>query len=333
MHLRPSRTAALAAALVAFAPPLAAQGSGLDFTYGRWWHGDPAVAYGVSLYRPLLGMLDVGFGLSYLNDSRSLIDRSQTGVEVSLAAGRRRAGLYGVASAGLGVTHADRDLSALWSAGAGYALRPVSFLTVGLEARYRAEDRSLRGFWRLESDDRAGVVLQARVAVGFGSRGGGAVPATAREPLNAPPRPAIEDAALRTGASDDVAALAAGIVQTAVDVMGTPYRWGGTGEDGYDCSGLIQYAYQEHGILLPRVSRDQARIGTRVERDLAQLRPGDILTFSAGGGGVSHVGLYVGDGTFIHSASTGVKLSSLTTTDPESRWWQARWVGARRVLN
>jgi hypothetical protein len=60
----------------------------------------------------------------------------------------------------------------------------------------------------------------------------------------------------------------------------------------------------------------------------------DILGFATNGGGVSHVGLYVGEGTFIHSASSGgVKLSSLTATDPESRWWRDRWIVGRRILN
>jgi cell wall-associated NlpC family hydrolase len=115
--------------------------------------------------------------------------------------------------------------------------------------------------------------------------------------------------------------------------MGTPYRWGGSDAAGYDCWGLIQFAYAEHGILLPRVSRDQARIGVLVERDIEALLPGDILGFAASGSGITHVGLYVGEGLFIHSASTGVKLSSLNGTDPDSRWWRQRWAVARRILN
>lgn len=325
--------AALAALTPLDARNLAGQDRGIDFTYGRWWHGDPAVAYSASLYRPFLGPLDYGLGVTYVDDSRSLVDRSQTGVEISLAAGRRGAGLYGIASGGLAVTHAGGDLTALWSAGAGYAMRPVSFLSVGLEARYRVDDQFVRGFWRLDPGDRRGVVLQARVAVGFGSQPHRARAVPRREPLAVPGQPAITGAALHAGASDEGAALATQVVQTALDAMGSPYRWGGTGTDGYDCSGLIQYAYGEHGILLPRVSRYQARTGSRVERDLGALMPGDILTFSVDGGGVSHVGLYVGDGTFIHSASTGVRLGSLTSDDPESRWWQARWAGARRILN
>jgi cell wall-associated NlpC family hydrolase len=63
------------------------------------------------------------------------------------------------------------------------------------------------------------------------------------------------------------------------------------------------------------------------------LRPGDVLRFSVEGDHVTHVGLYVGDGMFIHSASGGVKLSSLTATDPDSQWWQRHWLTARRVVS
>jgi cell wall-associated NlpC family hydrolase len=136
-----------------------------------------------------------------------------------------------------------------------------------------------------------------------------------------------------SGASDETAALAAQVVNTALDAMGTPYRWGGSDDNGFDCSGLIQYAYAQHGILLPRASRDQIRMGLPVEPRLEALRPGDILGFSVERAGVTHVGLYVGNGQFIHSASGGVKLSSLTATDPDSRWWQQRLVAARRILN
>ncbi len=82
---------------------------------------------------------------------------------------------------------------------------------------------------------------------------------------------------------------------------------------------------------MPRVSRDQVRTGRFVEPRLDALRPGDILGFSEGGR-VSHVGLYVGEGRFIHSSSTGVKLSGLDASDGESRWWRDRWVSARRIV-
>src|SRR3989441_6276543 len=124
---------------------------------------------------------------------------------------------------------------------------------------------------------------------------------------------------------------AADIVRTALAVLGTPYEWGGSAENGFDCSGLIQYAYASHGIRLPRTSRDQATSGAIVTPVIEALQPGDILLFAAQpGGGVTHVGLYVGEQTFIHSSNTGVRLSRLEAQDADGAWWVARWVGARR---
>jgi cell wall-associated NlpC family hydrolase len=131
----------------------------------------------------------------------------------------------------------------------------------------------------------------------------------------------------------DVTAL----VATARQALGKPYLYGGTGQGdaGFDCSGLIQYAYAQQGIALPRVSTAQATEGVAVDRSLDALEPGDILTFAGQRGGtkVNHVGLYLGDGRFIHSsASRGVMESTLGASDPGGQWWYERWVGARRVI-
>lgn len=126
----------------------------------------------------------------------------------------------------------------------------------------------------------------------------------------------------------------ASVVATALGAMGTPYRWGGSDQNGFDCSGLIQYAFAQQGIELPRTSGEQARAGYEVGRSLEALAPGDILTFSPDPGHadqVTHVGLYLGDGRFIHSATGGVQVSVLSQTDPASSWWFERWIGARRV--
>jgi cell wall-associated NlpC family hydrolase len=96
---------------------------------------------------------------------------------------------------------------------------------------------------------------------------------------------------------------------------------------------LIQYAYGLHGIRLPRRSGDQATSGAEVAPVVDALRPGDILLFSSSpGAGVTHVGMYVGEQKFIHSATDGVKLSRLDPRDPDGAYWIARWVGARRVI-
>src|SRR3989440_10517493 len=123
------------------------------------------------------------------------------------------------------------------------------------------------------------------------------------------------------------------VVQTALESLGTPSIWGGTADNGFDCSGLIQYAYGQHGIRLPRMSRDQARAGAEVPPVIDALRPGDILLLSARpGAGVTHVGMYVGELKFIHSSNRGVKLSRLDPQDPEGAYWLGRWVGARRMI-
>jgi cell wall-associated NlpC family hydrolase len=130
-----------------------------------------------------------------------------------------------------------------------------------------------------------------------------------------------------------VTGSAADVVRTALDALGTPYRWGGTAQNGFDCSGLVQWAYGQHGVPLPRMSRDQALAGAAVPPVIDALSPGDVLLFAAQpGGGVTHVGLYVGERKFIHSGNGGVQLSLLDYSDPSGAYWLARWVGARRMV-
>ncbi|MBI4419213.1 MAG: C40 family peptidase [Gemmatimonadetes bacterium] len=309
------------------ASSVGAQARGLDVTYGTWRHDTLATVWTTGYFAPLLGPLDYGLALSHLDDRRSPSNRTQTGADVSVGIGRDGKGLYVVSHAGLGLRHDDGSLDAQWSAGAGAAARLLPFLSIGIEGRFQSEDQFLRGFWRLDPTDRTGWVVAGRVALLFGSG------APRRRPsFNPPSEGDIRRAARDGGASKSASELAANIVSTALDAMGTPYRWGGEGSNGYDCSGLIQYAYGQHGIILPRVSREQVVMGTAVERHIEALVPGDILGFSVEGDRVTHVGLYVGEGQFIHSASDGVKLSSLSATDPDSLWWRHRWTVVRRIL-
>lgn len=323
----------LTAATAALVPlPLAAQQSGFDATFGRWWPDSVAILYGVGYHAPLLAPFDWGLALTHVDDTHLLADRTQTGADLSLGIHRTGRGLYATGSAGLAMRHTGGSLDASWSAGFGWAVPVFSFLSLGVEARYRAEDQDARGFWQLLPADRRGLTLQLRVSTGPALRR-----PTGPRP-HAPPNfvpPSEGDLVRRSrdsGASPENARVTADVVRTAIDVMGTPYTWGGSDADGYDCSGLIQYAYGQHGIILPRISRDQARMGRAVEVRLEALRPGDILGFSVEGDRVTHVGLYVGDGEFIHSASGGVKLSSLSATDGDSQWWRRHWTVARRIL-
>jgi cell wall-associated NlpC family hydrolase len=281
----------------------------------------------------------VGIALVHVEDARSAAQRTLTGGELSLRVGGVTAGPYAIGSTGLGLRHDGGNPDAFWTIGGGLGFRIFSRVTLGVEVRYRMEDTGLVGFWRLGPDDRTGIQAQARLS--FGIPRGTPQDAGAAEPAAAPPPPPVDlpppgdpyGAAVAAGASEEVARLTATVVETALAAMGSPYSWGGSDTNGFDCSGLIQYAYGQHGLVLPRVSRDQMRMGRAVDRDAAALRPGDILGFSASGTSqISHVGMYVGDGQFLHSSSTGVKLSSLTASDGDSRWWRDRWVGARRVV-
>ncbi|MDI9930016.1 C40 family peptidase [Rhodococcus sp. IEGM 1354] len=95
---------------------------------------------------------------------------------------------------------------------------------------------------------------------------------------------------------------AAKAVQAAESKIGAPYVYGASGPDSFDCSGLVQWAYKQAGISLPRTSYDQAAAGTPVSRD--SLMPGDVVSFYGG----SHSGIYVGDGNVVHASTSGVPV-------------------------
>lgn len=117
------------------------------------------------------------------------------------------------------------------------------------------------------------------------------------------------------------------IIATAKQYLGVRYQWGGsTPQTGFDCSGYVAYVFSQTGISLPRVSRDQYQVGTKVAFE--DLKPGDLVFFSFSGDGVvSHVGIYLGDGQFINaSSSKGVTVYVI------GPYWKSIYVGARRVL-
>lgn len=99
-----------------------------------------------------------------------------------------------------------------------------------------------------------------------------------------------------------------------IQQLGKPYKYGCAGPDKFDCSGLAVYLYSEIGINLPRVVCEQAKVGTPIEKEA--LRFGDIIFFSPDGDSLTHEGIYVGNGYFIHAPKTGdvVKISSLSSS-------------------
>jgi cell wall-associated NlpC family hydrolase len=114
----------------------------------------------------------------------------------------------------------------------------------------------------------------------------------------------------------------------AMSLVGTPYRYGGnTPEGGFDCSGLVGYVFRTAlGVELPRVSRDMAQDGEKVER--TALVPGDLVFFGRRGKRVDHVGIYIGEGRFLHAPRTG---RDVTVSQLDTGYWSGRFLQARRV--
>jgi cell wall-associated NlpC family hydrolase len=325
-------TCLVALASATLTAALAAQG--IEGKIGRFYDDDGWTVYRLGLRRPLVGPIGTTFHGDYLErvgDGEGAF--AGLGFDVTAFQGGAP-GPYVVAGvgAGMGSPH-SRSFSSTWtswSAGVGYELQPASFLRVGLESRWR----------EMSLDSRDGMELAAGLSFSFGGGGKKSPKSRATDPHESSERSSADGSLppLTTSHTPRIATptarLADAVIATATEVMGRPYEYGGTGEDGggFDCSGLIQYAYGHHGVTLPRRSVDQAREGTAVRKSYEALRPGDVLTFSNRGGPVTHVGLYIGEGKFIHSATRGVQVSVLSGDDPYGRWWYVRWVGVRRIV-
>ena len=122
--------------------------------------------------------------------------------------------------------------------------------------------------------------------------------------------------------------IAARVISSAENKLGSTYVYGDTGKEGYDCSGLIYSIYcNELGISLPRSSAAQSTFGKQVSK--SDLQEGDLVFFNTTGNGVSHVGIYIGGGKFIHASSGQGKVM---TSSLDEGYYEDRYVNATRVL-
>lgn len=150
-----------------------------------------------------------------------------------------------------------------------------------------------------------------------------------RKPAPRESQSALADLPARAPAGN--AGTANDVLFRAIALVGTPYRWGGnTPDGGFDCSGLIGYVYRDAtGLQLPRSTREMIVMRAPVVGREA-LQSGDLVFFATSGGrNVSHAGIYVGEGRFVHAPRTGgtVRLDSL-----DSPYWQKAFLEAKRVL-
>jgi len=117
------------------------------------------------------------------------------------------------------------------------------------------------------------------------------------------------------------------VVKIAESMLGVPYKWGGNTPRGFDCSGLVHYVYKKAGILVPRTSAVLMRDAIPIK--LHELGPGDLVFFRLPEKGISHVGIYVGDGQFVHAPSTGKVVSNSRLDNP---YWRKRFILGGRVF-
>ena len=154
----------------------------------------------------------------------------------------------------------------------------------------------------------------------------GATPRPFPQPASATPEAPTAEVATPPASADGYA-----ISGTALSLRGTPYRNGGSDPAGFDCSGLVWYVFDRHGLHVPRTVTDQARAGTSVAA--SDLRPGDLVFFDTSGAEFrgshpTHVGISIGGDEFVHAPSTSgeVRVERLG-----SSYWAPRFLEARRI--
>ena len=121
------------------------------------------------------------------------------------------------------------------------------------------------------------------------------------------------------------ATLGERVAASALAQVGRPYRYGGSTPQGFDCSGLVRYAYLAAGLSVPRTTEDLFRTAHHVK--LAKLAPGDLLFFRIDGRAVSHVAIYAGDGRFVHAPQSG---RAVETRELQDAYYRKRLVAAGR---
>lgn len=176
----------------------------------------------------------------------------------------------------------------------------------------------------------SGVVYTPRPFPMPGGNGGSvAVPAPAPAEAGVPPgvvKPPVTPGRATPPVPGTASADGYALSSTALSLRGAPYRNGGGDPNGFDCSGFVHYVYEQHGVAMPRLVREQFKVGKTIDRN--RLEAGDLVFFSTVAPGASHVGIMIGGDQFIHAPSEKgvVRVESLA-----AQYWSSRYIGAKRV--
>jgi cell wall-associated NlpC family hydrolase len=167
------------------------------------------------------------------------------------------------------------------------------------------------------------------VRVDEGALGRSTVPTTTRAPSTTR-TPTTTRTGTRT--TRPAGATAAAVINTGDAYVGTRYVWGGETPSGFDCSGFVQYIFREHGIELPRTSRQQAQVGQVVPRGLSALEVGDLMFFASNGSRIDHIAIYAGGNQILHSSSSGGGVGYDDLSSKRGSWFVSHHVATRRVI-
>ncbi|HET7321711.1 MAG TPA: C40 family peptidase [Longimicrobiaceae bacterium] len=245
-------------------------------------------------------------------------DTKGSGLNPYLLAGVGGRGVNGGQSQG---TAAD------YAYGAGLRVPLLGPLTFESEARYRTP--FVVGTNPLPADVSAGWEVRAGLGVRIG-RGASRVAPAPPAPVY---RPAGVPVLTRGVSGASRAAIASRVIDLGDDYLGVPYRWGGnTPKEGFDCSGFVHFVFEREGIELPRVSRDQARVGIPVPLEISEMQPGDLIAFASHGSEVDHIAIYAGGGRILQSSSSGGGVRYDDLNSPRGRWYREHMVAVRRVI-
>ncbi|BDY01927.1 C40 family peptidase [Cutibacterium avidum] len=271
---------------------------------GRVALSDYQSGRGVSTTTQLVTSGDSGQFLSKLATVQNVTDRTTEQFQDFQAQQARLASLESQAQADRATIKAQRDQQAKLLADAKKKEQEAKEVVERLSAQQRAELERRQAAEAAAST--ANVVSRAA--------GRSAAPSTPQSAQNAK-----GDQVSIPAPSESVSSRAQAALSFAMAQLGKPYIWGGTGPSGYDCSGLMMAAWGKAGVGLPRTAAAQYAAGRPVAT--SDLQPGDLVFFYPG---ITHVGMYIGGGKFVHASNprTGIKISTLT--------YQTSYQGARR---